>query len=472
LTNHFFSLLYFVAVVNLTILKKGGGLLESLKERVIGFFLDLVARYIPLEEGRFATLGGEGLEAKKWKERNIPDTNGWLIERSPELRGNLILNHRYRNHNQLGTFDKILSGHGESRTLVDAFHLDLCGTLSNKAIANFALVLPLVLKSKGRCLAITVADARRNLVFEQWPRFQLRAKRLFGKEAENIYRKLLDLQKCIPVNKKAPDFIRPFDPEKATKREFGLLIELVELLRPQGFPWFPVAMERYVYVSRYQKRPFRMRTYFFHFGDRNFARPEMAFAEVWTKSKLFFANGDKFEEVMVPAVGTTSITKTGKGEKTMVSKLAEIAKVLGGAELAEYEDLIAKSDKLTLIQTTLDSISGKFAEPSQSSVKSESQEQSSKRGKKKKWEDLQFREQVEWQLKALETKAKDESAWKNGGRERMIEAAFGYCDDELSKSIRSVMAHTSGGFRPKFEARIKGALGNEAKPYLDRLKLL
>ncbi len=83
------------------------------------------------------------MEAKIWSELQVPSEHGWLIERNRERASNLIINHRYGTHNQLRTFDRILAGYGEDREFIDAFHLDLCGTLCNTAIENFSPVLPL-----------------------------------------------------------------------------------------------------------------------------------------------------------------------------------------------------------------------------------------------------------------------------------------------------------------------------------------
>jgi hypothetical protein len=224
--------------------------METTKEQVIRFFLAFLSRYVPLGQAQLATLGGRGIEAGIWSELGVPSEHGWLIERSRERGGKLIRGHHYQIHNQLGTFDRILAGFGMDHAFIDGFHLDLCGTLSDNAIADFAPVVPLVLASKGRCLAITVADARRNLVLEQWPKFQKRGRKLFGKQkADDFYEQITAFQRNVPIKKDQPAFIKPFDPVKASRREFGLLVEFAELLSEQKLPWIPVAVERYIYCS-------------------------------------------------------------------------------------------------------------------------------------------------------------------------------------------------------------------------------
>ncbi|KKQ77834.1 MAG: hypothetical protein A3A96_01925 [Candidatus Zambryskibacteria bacterium RIFCSPLOWO2_01_FULL_39_39] len=467
--------------------------MESLKGQVVRSFLELVSRYLPLKEAQLATLGGHGLEAKIWSELGIPDGNGWLIERNRKLSAKLIGGHRYRTQNQLGTFDQILAGHGEDHAFVDGFHLDLCGTFSNSTIANFAPALPLVLKSKGRCLAITIADARRNPALEKWPDFQRRAKKIFGSQTENIFEDILYQQRLIPTRKNTRAFIKPFDPEKGAKREFGLLVELTELLKIRGFPWIPVIVERYVYVSRYKERPFRMRTYFFRFEFKPGGRKgeELAFARVWTKSPLFFANGDDFIEVKSAIDATPIVQKTEKvvkGEVAMTpqtSKLATLASMVGGDVLIEYNDLLLKSQRLDTIIESLKGVVGEVnvdevveketPAPTQESSIAETEPTKTaepalgKPLKRRKWEDLDAREQVTWALKTLELKKSQGGKWKNGTWEKLLKKDFGYYKPALGSSLRAVLSRTSGGFRRMFAVRIRKAFGPEAKPYLDRL---
>lgn len=445
--------------------------MESLKGQVIRLFLQFIARFVPLEKAQIATLGGRGFEANIWKESNIPPENGWLIEHSRELGGKLINTHRYRTQNQLGTFSRIMAGFGEDRAFVDAFHLDLCGTLSDKAIFDFASVLPLVLKSKGRCLAITVADQRRNLVLEQWPEFQVRGKKLFGKQAEVFFNQLANIQQSIPIKKDTPTFIKPFDSIKATKREFGLLVELAELLHIQSLPWSPMTIERYVYVSRFQGRPFRMRTYFFRFGSKKLRGEIPTFAQTWAKSQLFFANGSEFKEIKTPTVGAT---KEEKEITTMTtSKLAALVSLLGGVFETEYNTLLTKSQKLDTIFQALKGVSEGNVEnpqPVQEVPAVETEPASRPRKAKKNWDDLDDREQVAWKIKALELRAASKNGhWENGAWKDLLKEDFGHFDQKLSKSLRAALAHTSGGFRDMFVARIEKVFGGEAKPYLDRL---
>lgn len=451
------------------------------KEQVIRLFLAFLSRYVPLGQAQLATLGGSGLEAEIWSELGIPTDHGWLIERSRERNVKLIKNHRYNIHNQLGTFNCILAGHGTDRAFVDGFHLDLCGTLCNKAIGNFESIVPLVLASTGRCLAITVADARRNLVLEQWPSFQARAKRLFGaQQSEAIYDRIAAHQRQVPTRKDQPAFIKPFDPAKAAKREFGLLVELTELLRQQKLPWIPVAVERYIYVSRFATRPFRMRTYLFRFGEKSTRSPELAFAQAWITSKLSFANGEAFHEVKAPAIGTT-IQPTTKGVITMMpitSRLGQLAKALGGAEETEYNKLLGDSQQLAIFRAALNGVGGNGVEPNTDTLPSPSstrprkyrKSSAAKQAKKvgKMWADLSDEEKIEWQLKTIEAKAQNgdlsDAAWR-----KMLKTDFGHYNDVLDRSLHAALSRTNGGFRPSFENRIKTVFGEQAKPYLDRL---
>jgi hypothetical protein len=138
--------------------------LKDPKGRIIRRFLDFVSHYVPIPDARLATLGGLGIEAKIWEEMNV--THGWLIELNHRRRTNLIRKNRFKITNRLKTFDSVLAGHGDEG-FIDGFHLDLCGTFANKVVHDFAPILPHMFKSRGKCLAITVADQR--LIIGQRP---------------------------------------------------------------------------------------------------------------------------------------------------------------------------------------------------------------------------------------------------------------------------------------------------------------
>lgn len=437
------------------------------KEQVIRQFLAFVSRFVPLKQAQLATMGGKGLEAKIWAEQGVPLSHGWLIERSAKHTARLIESHRFRTHNQLGTFHRILSGLEESKSFVDGFHLDLCGTLSVSALRNFSPVLPLVLKSTGRCLAVTVADARRNVTLEEWPACQTWAKRLFGVRAsQKIYADIVSQQERLPIRTDLPAFFASFDAVKAAKREFGLLVSLAMLLRSQGFGWVPVEMERYIYVSRYSGKPFRMRTYFFRFG-RSTSTPENTLADIWLSSKLFFTRNGEFGEIVhqPPMRGTTMSVQN--------SKLHDMAKVFGGEAYDEYKRLLSDSERLQTIMTAIQASNGVVA-PVSLVQASDGRKRGRPPGSKsrRKWEDLEEREQVEWLIKVLELKSANGGPLKNGEWKDLLKTDFGHYSEALGRSLRSAMARTSGNFRKKFTKRIGKIFGDEAPAYITRLDRL
>ncbi len=344
----------------------------------------------------------------------------------------MVRNHRYRTTNLLGTFDKILAGHGEESAYIDGFHLDLYGTFMAETISNFKSVLPLVLKSRGRCLAITIADARRNMILERWPEYQKRGDELFGGRGELVYEDLLRKQHQIPISEEVSRFakIKPFDPEKAAKREFGLLIELAEMLTSQRLDWRPVTIERYVYVSRSSGRPFRMRTYMFHFGRRGFSLP-VALAEPWIHSKLFFANEMGFKEVTIPTVCMTKVQMMDieeKGEKNIMSK-PDFLELSGYVAITreEYNVLVEKGKKFDAVATQFGMLFGTNGTQLVAPVAtpdSNKQSQSPLKGRKN-YQSFSSREKIEWQIKTLETKASSGGKWQNGQWENLLKEEFG-----------------------------------------------
>jgi hypothetical protein len=449
------------------------------KGKIISLFLELVGRHVPLGQARLATLGGWGMEAEEWQKAGVLPENGWLIERNKDLRRKLIRRFRYRILNQLRALPQFLAGCETDEASVDAFHLDLCGMLSDSAISDFTPVLPLVLKGRGRCLAITIADARRNTVLEEWPEFLSRAHKLFGRKARTVFDRLMEQQKLIPVNPDAPALFKPFDPEKAAKREFGLLIELAELLFACGVPWALEEMRRYVYVSHHRSGSCRMRTYFFRMDNKPARWPAANLINTWTNSPLFFANRGTFHEVVAqaPALISAKPKLTAKpivkGKTTMkapnASRLAALAHALGGPEEAEYEALVMKSRKLEEFQRLLESASAADPNTAAAIDAPARPKKFVKRGRQ--WRGFSKQEQIEWLLKALELKASSNGDWPKIWQDH-IASEFERCSPSLIRSMHSVFARANGKFRPKFQARIQQAFGQNAQPYLDRLAAL
>lgn len=454
------------------------------KEQVMRLFLSFLLRWVPfgISQAQLATLGGRGWEAKIWSELGVPKDHGWLIERSRKRAARLIAENRYLTQNQLGTFHTILAGLGEDRARIDAFHLDLCGQFCNTAITNFTPVLPLLLKSRGRCLAITVADQRGNLAVKYWPRFKARGKELFGAQAPEIYQQILAQQHCVPVKQRATDFIQPFSCVKGAKREFGLLVELAELLRTQQLPWIPAAIERYIYVSRYNRSHFRMRTYFFRFGEQFSDSPELVLADAWVNSPMFFANDEAFAEVVKPAAGiaVNVAVKTAVQiiRREPMNKQQHL--VLSGyvaVPQTDYDQLVADSQHLANILSAVNQ-SGNTPEapltPPPAMQDPAHTPGKGNRRTRKAWSSFTPCEQIAWIFKALElrksiggkfTGPKGKAAWV-----KLLKEDFGYYKNHLGSSMRSCLARTNGEkFRPEFEARIREACGTSAQSYLDRL---
>jgi len=445
-------------------------------------FLNFVSRYTAIDKAQLATLGGEGVEAAVWAKHGIRAENGWLIERNRGRKASLINGSAYRTHNQLGTFPQILAGYGKERVFIDGFHLDLCGNFSSETIANFAPVLPLVFASPARCLAVTVADQRRNTILETWTTVRKEGEALFGKTQVSTLLEHFSLeQKQVPKPKNLPAFMQPSDPEKAAKREFGLLVEIARLLKRHQS--MRSTVERYLYVSRYGGRAFRMRTYFFHFeptGRKTDSPTKLAMS--WVLSQLFFGRDGKFEEVQIPESVTVANTKPTAEpltkEKPMLvplpvpqpqeSKLRAVAEALGGAEKAEYDRLTSDSARLQKFLQVLNSNGETVMPVSQTPITTTSPSTPEK--KKKKWQDFSERDQIVWLLNSLEQRAQNsDGRWQKADWQKLLKKDFGHYNASLGISLRAALARTSGKFRPNFEERIRRVMGGEAPTYLARL---
>jgi hypothetical protein len=432
------------------------------KELILRAFLEFAGGYVPLAGARVATLGGRGIEAKVWSELQIPTDHGWLIERNRARSRSLIGTHRYRTHNQLSTFARILSGHGGPASAIDAFHLDLCGTVTQEALASFGPILPLILRSTGKCLAITIADARRNQALEAWPEYRARGMRLMKDAFQSTYDDLVTQQKLLPVRTDLPGFMSSFDPEKGTKRELGILIELIEFLKQNKFRVEAESIARYVYVSDYQGR-FRMRTYFIRFKSSDAFEPA-AFTRTWLTSALYFGRDSKLIPINLPQPSAPAEQKGSVMGQTGPT-LAGLVAAAGNATItAELKNLVERSDRLGQFESVLNrrgiGANGQsHAKPAAPSTK------------KKAWEDYSPKEEIEWIIGALEAKAKVSGyEWQNRAREQKFRQDFGKCGKDLPRTLGGAMAHACGKFRPQFQARIREVFGSDAGPLLERLK--
>lgn len=432
------------------------------KEQVIERFLQFVSRRVSLQQARLATLGGLGLEAKAWTNAGIPPEHGSLIEIDSTLARSLIKQYRYRTHDRLSAFHQVLSNYRET---VDGFHLDLCGTVSSQVTGDFVPTLPYILQSTGRCLAITVADARRNRALSHWPAVRQQGKEFFGRRYPSLFQELESLQRLIPIKKdpKLPAFFRNgFDPHKGAKREYGLLVEVAEMLCRHKCTLQD--MERYVYVSRYHDRPFRMRTYFLYFGQGGSKDPRLVLAQRWASSPLFFSDGGEFVAIN-PAATAASTPKEKVGMK---SKLAQVVALIGGEAQAEYEELLADREQLQSIRSALN---GGVGAPGKA-----------KNGahvvQKRKWTDLSPKEQLEFRLMTLTRRTQHMSTgsyydWNTRVFPELIRESFGRVPKNFSKSLGAMTARMGGKFRAGFIENVKQVLDpDEAKAYIERLNVL
>lgn len=312
---------------------------EQPKLQVVKIFLAMIAKHVSnLREAVLATLGGYGIEAELWQNAGVQPENGWLIENGRKLSSKLIKGFNFRNCGNLETFPDLFSGAKGKSAGVDGFHLDLCGTIEPK-LNELANILPLVRRGIGHCLAVTVADARKNLTLEHFPEADKELQKVLGKKHDEFLENLLCEQNLLAEKPGAT-----FDPENGEKREAGFFLTFVNALsKIKGSKVFlPDFLERYVYVSRYGKKPFRMRTYLFHFGHEFIERKKVALslAQLWQKSELFEFSSGSFKPVSVSVVPQPQPQKEVHMVMPEVSNLQALAEAAGGNALRQFQDLM------------------------------------------------------------------------------------------------------------------------------------
>ena len=431
------------------------------KESVVRRFLGFLSQWVSLPQARLATLGGMGVEAQAWVEAGIPPSHGSLIELESGLARILIKKFDYRTHDRLSAFHTVLGNYGE---MVDGFHLDLCGTFNVDVLGDFSPTLPFILRSRGKCLAVTVADARQNRALSNWPACRARGKELLGRRVQPIFAELEAQQRKIPVkvNTSLPKFFRSgFDPHKAAKREFAFMLDILELA--QAHKCTVQSMERLVYVSRYNNRAFRMRTYLFHFGLGCTDDSLPLLVQTWLASPLAFTDQDSTTIIAaVPAKPQ---------EKHVTSKLAELVALTGNQEIQEeYAKLVSDSESLSEFRRMLNGGGSKASAKPAANGEA--------KPPRKKFTDLSPAEQLEFRLKVL--KARTEflstgslSNWAKSRLPEVIKAELGHVPKDFSHQLGAYLARMNGKFRPDFIESVKKTLPpNEADDYIARLNTI
>lgn len=324
------------------------------KQVVQKFLMEYLSKILPLRSAQVATLGGRGEEVAVWQECGVSEKHGWLIERSRSAR-TTIGQTAFRLHNSLLSFPRFFGSVNGPGAGVDLFHLDLSGTIE-AAQAELECILPLVLKSTGRCLAVTVSDSRRNETLENWRQARSSADRLFGRAhvtaALDVLVPQLDALPKPQLSEAAPSFFSRggANPVKCARRELGFITTLVQALGLKGLP-LPVDAQRYVYVSEYAgTKSFRMRTYLVHFAGGPVPRQTVSkgertgFLSRWLKTPLFFGRDGSISPADLPArtqeQEVRTMKKKAEPEPQSPSRLAAIAEAAGHEVLAEYRALI------------------------------------------------------------------------------------------------------------------------------------
>ena len=252
------------------------------KSIIVRLFLEFVLKYTRKVSPILATLGGEGLEASLWSTQGIPPLNGWLIECHGLRARNLIRGYAYRHCDSLQSFPSLYRiQHGSQG--IDGFHLDLCGTFeANDEV--FGPIVPLIMRSEGRCFGVTVADQRRNKSTEEFLSVYQTLEEYLGKEKAETFKESLTEEHVV-----AFDATTTANPDLIVKREIGVAVALVKLLHEMR-AYEIDRIERYQYLSDTYGGAFRMRTYFFHFSKKGSGRRKVidprTTLELWANSPM------------------------------------------------------------------------------------------------------------------------------------------------------------------------------------------
>jgi hypothetical protein len=314
------------------------------KLEVITLFLAFISRYFPLTHARLATLGGEGLEASAWEEKGITRAQGWLIECAEKKSRRLLNRFPYNVCAQLADFARGVQSVEGNNYAIDGFHLDLCGTLEHYG-PTFAPCIPLIARSTGKCLAVTVADQRRNVTLENFGSVYTDAIKLFGgsAQADAFQKRLRDDYDTLPDH----GIGLWAQPQNGAEREFGFAFHILSAFAADGGVTVD-RIERYLYTSTHRGRPFRMRTYFFHLRKGEISASEIL--ALWSNAPL----------QCITAQGIITINEK-EPIKMAYPNLTKLVETLGGVYLEEFKSVI--KDANYGLQVRLIPYNGSIAAP-------------------------------------------------------------------------------------------------------------
>ncbi len=137
-----------------------------MKEDIIRADFEVVRRYVG-PGAVLSTLGGWGEELRLWREYGVPSNQIIAIEHHRARASQLT-----QDFPEVRVFRSDLKNITESWGMAlgtlapDYFHWDLCGTVEPN-MAAIAQFLQIFLRGKGKLLAVTMADARRNRAQER-----------------------------------------------------------------------------------------------------------------------------------------------------------------------------------------------------------------------------------------------------------------------------------------------------------------
>lgn len=311
--------------------------MSSQKRAVIERFVELLSGYVPLKKAMLATLGGQGLEARVWKKFGISQKRAYLVERSPSRMRRLIQGFRSAQHvyADLKSFPEIFKAKHGNEAGLDMFHWDLCGTVE-PVIRDLVNILPLIAQSRGKCLALTVADQRRNRSLQSQKQLLERAERVFGSRASGLSTHLLDFHTALAS--------LPFgqaDPKKVALRELGVMTYLAEAFASSlpGKAMMPNRLERFIYISD----GFRMRSYFFHFGREGSAeRLAGTMANLIVQAPIYWVDGDRPMQIEHAGKEMQVAMKTKTEVDQILGRLDPLLKRLGKESA---DDILALADR-------------------------------------------------------------------------------------------------------------------------------
>lgn len=230
----------------------------------------------PVSEAWLVGLGGQGTWVGEWLSGGFMSDHIYLVERDKKRAERIMrcetvkkAKHIRLCQTALRNFPSVFMAERGRKLGIDVLDLDFNGTLES-ALKDVSAVMPLVARGKGKVLALTVADSRRNQSLNDVAKAAKQIQAFFSEGSEQAMLETAWQRLCVEhaSHRATHTFPGGGDPLKAAFRELTTIVQLAKIAKAHGLEIDPNYGQRFIYTG---DDAFRMRRFFLRFRAQELA---------------------------------------------------------------------------------------------------------------------------------------------------------------------------------------------------------